>query len=208
VSLEQFADDALAWIRAAPAALSLSALGAAAALEYVFPPFPGDTIVLAGGLLAGQRALPLWATFTAIWLGSVAGTLGSWSIGRFAVHSPRVYALVVRFLSEERLKKVVDGYARHGKWIVLANRFLPGIRSTFIFASGLAGVPVRIVLLYGGLSALLWNGLLVFVGYLVGQNLERMMALLKAYATVAYVIVGCALAFFAGRALWRRLRSR
>ncbi len=52
-------DASIAFIREAPAILSLVALFFSAILEYVFPPVPGDTFALVGGILAGQNALPI-----------------------------------------------------------------------------------------------------------------------------------------------------
>lgn len=54
----------------------------AALLEYLFPPFPGDSVVVLGGAWAGlgDRSLPL--LHLALFAGNLLGIAVTWRIGR------------------------------------------------------------------------------------------------------------------------------
>ena len=62
---------------------------------------------------------------------------------------------------------------------------LPGVRSLFFVAAGLAGMPRRAVYGYGALSALLWNLALLGVGAALGANYERLEHIVTTYTTIA-----------------------
>src|SRR6185369_14598131 len=73
--------DPIAFLVAHPGAL-VFVVFAAAAIEYLFPPFWGDTVMLAGCAVAGLDRTSLPAVFVAAFLGSCAGAMGAFWIGR------------------------------------------------------------------------------------------------------------------------------
>lgn len=208
MDLEQLARDAIEWMRQAPTLPALFALFVASFLEYVAPPVPGDTLILAGGIFAAQGVFPLAATLFATTTGSVAGSAAAWWIGRLATKSARLHRIFTRFVRPERLEQLTVAYRKKGRWFVLGNRFFPGVRATFLFVAGYAHVPLREILLYGSLSALGWNTLLVLFGYAVGLNLERLFALMGTYTAAAWATVLFVVLVLVGRALWRRRQKR
>ncbi|WP_373047394.1 DedA family protein [Vulgatibacter sp.] len=169
---------------------ALVALFGASLIEYVFPPFPGDSIVILGAFYATHGELPLAAVFLAVTLGSVVGSAIDYAIGRRlgsaaerrVPESPRRF----RWAGLDRLHRVEAAYRRHGDLYILINRFLPGVRGFFFVAAGMAGMPFRRVILLGALSAALWNALLLAAGWAVGENLDRLVALFRTYSFVAW----------------------
>ena len=63
-------------------ALVVLVVFAAATLEYLFPPFWGDTIMLSGCFLAGLDRVGSLEVFAAAFLGSCLGALGAYGLGR------------------------------------------------------------------------------------------------------------------------------
>jgi membrane protein DedA with SNARE-associated domain len=208
VDLAAWTNDAVEWMRQAPPAPALLALFAASFLEYVAPPVPGDTLILAGGVFAAQGIFPLPLLLATTTTGSVAGSIAAWAIGRWSTRSARLHRLFTRFVSAERLARAQAAYQKRGRWFVLANRFFPGVRATFLFVAGYAHVPLREIVVYGSLSALAWNTVLVGAGYAVGLNLDALFVLARAYTTVAWIVVAALAAAFVGRLLWKRARKR
>lgn len=202
------ATEALAWLKEQPQWLSVGALGAAAALEYIVPPVPGDAISLAGGVLVAQGVLSLPAALVATTLGSIVGSVAMYALGLAAGRHPRLRRLLARFFTEERVDAVALAYRRYGRLIIVANRFLPGIRTTFILGAGLFRVPLRDVVVFGGISALLWNSLLIGVGWLLGANLDRLQEWLTDYTLVGWIVVAVVLLALAARALLKRRRRK
>lgn len=166
-----------------PLWLSMLLLFFAAWIEYLFPPFPGDTLLVAGGFFVAQGALPLALTFVVLTLGSVSGCLIGWGLG--------VHGLGLRRLIKPAyLERVQKNYERYGIWLILINRFIPGLRGAFMISAGLVKMPVRQIILWGSLSAILWNSALIGLGYLFSDSLEKLLSLMQAYGKTVLVLIG------------------
>jgi membrane-associated protein len=179
-------------------------------VEYVFPPFPGDTLVVLGAWYAVHGVLSWPVTFAAVTAGAV---LGAWIDYRIGVALGRALERGARRrgpVTLDHVRQVEAGYARWGAWFLLANRFLPGIRAFLFVGAGAAGLPVGRVLLLGGISAAVWNALLLALGALVVENLEEMVFLLERYTRVAWavVVLAAAVAVIHFARKWRRRPAR
>ena len=173
--------------------LGLLVLGLAAAVEYVVPPFPGDTITLLGGVYAVRGEHPWPLVFLVVVAGSVVGALinyqvGRWLVGRFERKPGDVFFGI----SHARLEAVQSQMRHKGPWLLLANRFIPGVRGLIFVAAGAAHMPRSNALILGALSAMAHTGLVLALGAAVGGNLERLAALVTRYqyAVVGLVVVG------------------
>lgn len=176
-------------------------------VEYVFPPFPGDTLVLLGAWYAVHGALSWPVTFLAVTAGAVAGAWIDFRVGVALGRRLDRSAHRRGGFTEERLRRVEAGYRRYGAWFLLANRFLPGVRAFLFVAAGAAGIPVGRVLLFGGISAALWNALLLAVGTLLVTNVDELTGLARQYTSLAYLAMGGAAAILGAWALLRRVKA-
>lgn len=180
----------------------------AAFIEHIFPPFPGDLLVLLGAWYAVHGELSWPVVFAAAMAGSMAGAwvdhrAGAWLVVRLE-HSPTA----ARFLGPAELARFEAAYRRWGFWLLLLNRFFPGVRGFIFLAAGASGVPVGRAMLLGGISAAVWNGLLLTAGALVAENLDELVRLVDRYTRTAALLVGMALLVLLARTLWRRWRRR
>lgn len=189
-------------------ALAPAALFLASFIEYVVPPFPGDLVVLLGAWYAVQGVLSWPVTFAAVTAGAVAGAWVDHRVGRAL--GARLDAGAARHgpLTARRLARFVDAYRRHGAWLLVANRFLPGVRAFVFLAAGAAGIPLARTLLLGGISAALWNALLLAAGALVARSQDDLLALFDRYTAVAWTVLGAGALVLAGALAWWRWRRR
>lgn len=172
---------------AAPALLFFASL-----VEYVFPPFPGDLLVVLGAWYAVEGVLSWPATFASVTAGAVVGAWIDYRIGAALGRRLDRRAAAKGALTSARLARFEAGYRRWGAGFLLANRFFPGIRAFFFLAAGAAGIPLRQVLLYGGLSAALWNALLLAAGALVARNAGELVLLFERYTRAAWTLLAAA----------------
>lgn len=183
-------------VRVSPLWLSMLILVFASSVEYVFPPFPGDTILIAGGFFAARGAINLYATFAALVAGTVLGCWLGYQIGSFARRSLRLRRFIDWFIKPKYFEKLEALYRKRGRLILVLNRFLPGVRGAFMIGAGLVGLPVSQVLFWGFVSALFWNGLLIGVGYGFSESLPVLLSWFETYTlwTLSALGVLCALA--------------
>jgi membrane protein DedA with SNARE-associated domain len=208
VDAHALAYEALSWLASQPQWLALAVCGFIAFIEYPVPPLPHDVVVVAGGVLAARALLDPTLLIGVVTIGSVLGALAAWKLGGLAGTHPRVARFIARFVSNERLEQFREKYRRRGRLLIAANRFLPGVRTTIMFAAGLFRVPAADVALFGAFSAFLWNGLLIGLGFLLGQNLDAVITAVERYSLVAWGVVGVVVVVVAVRAwLWHARRN-
>ncbi|MCZ7682066.1 MAG: hypothetical protein M5U28_26035 [Sandaracinaceae bacterium] len=76
-------EDLFAWLQRSEGPLAYLVLAAANAIEYVFPPFPGDSITLFGIALAAGSGYGLAWVYVALNLGALGGGMTTYAIGRW-----------------------------------------------------------------------------------------------------------------------------
>jgi membrane protein DedA with SNARE-associated domain len=178
----------------------------AATLEYVVPPLPGDTIVLLGGVYAVRGEQPYLLVFLAVVTGSVLGAALTYAFGAFLARRARLRpeGRPLLGITPQRLEAVHTQMARWGAWLLVLNRFMPGVRSLVFVAAGAAGLPPGRTLGLGALSAALHTAAVLGVGAAVGGNLERLEGLVRQYQWGAVGLLAVAALGLLVRALVRR----
>src|SRR5215204_4749648 len=141
-------------------------------LESTGVPLPGETILLAAGVLVQRGHLDLGDAVAFGILGAVVGDqIGYW-VGReggrpFVLRWGR-YVLV----TPERLARAERFFARHGGKAVFLARFVAGLRVFGALAAGISRMRWRAFFFYNALGGALWATAAVLVGYLLGGSLE------------------------------------
>lgn len=185
-------DALLLWLQSTGGPLPYVVLGLASLLEYVFPPFPGDTVTLFGVFLAATAGWSPLGVYTVLNVGAVGGGMLAYAFGRWL--ADRRETKPPRFFRSERaqraLASAVARFERHGAAYLALNRFLPAMRAFFFVGAGMARLPAWKVAVYGALSALLWNALIFAVGWTVGGNFERLLELSQTYSKAAFLVLG------------------
>lgn len=183
-------------------------LGLAALIEYVFPPFPGDSVLLLGGVYASRGERSWVLVGLAVTLGSAVGLSANYALGRWVTKKFGGQPFEFRFgLNSTNLHWVQAQLKKNGSWLLVVNRFLPTFRSLVFIGAGAAELPFRRVLVLGLVSATAWNAALLGLGYLLGGNAELVEQFLKQYQRVAFIVIAAVVLFFAGRAFLKKKRE-
>lgn len=171
-----------------PWALKIIFLCLSVAIEYIFPIFPGDTVVVLAGFLHAKGAFDLKEIFVAIIIGSLIGSFLAYQAGRYISSHPH-FSFVKRIQSSKSFVAFNHWYARFGSIFLLLNRFFPGIRALFFVSAGMTHLPLLKVLLLGGLSAIIYNLFLVFLGQWLGFNADLIIDYLYKYSIAFYILL-------------------
>jgi len=198
-------EDLLRWLAESEGVLAYLVLALFAALEYVVPPLPGDTITLFGTFLAATAGYQVVWVYVCLTGGSIGGSLVAYAFGLWVGRHEERWP---RFLRGERTRRAVRGaierFDRHGGAYLVVNRFLPALRAVFFVAAGMAELPLWKVVLFGGLSAALWTGLILAVGWTVGDNWEALHDLSVQYTWWSLAAVGLVVVVLVARSAARR----
>lgn len=179
----------------------------AALIEYVFPPFPGDSVTLLGGVYAVRGEKPWLLVFLAVTAGSVIGSAIDYAVGARVARRVREGKPTVGF-TRERIEHLHERVGRKGPWFIVFNRFVPALRGMVFLGAGVVGLPFARVMVLGAISAAAWNLLLMGAGIAVGGNAERLQAMVARYNHAAYVVLGTVAAVLVGRFGYAFFRKR
>jgi membrane protein DedA with SNARE-associated domain len=175
-------------------------------IEYVFPPFPGDIVVVFGAFLVARRGWPATAVFGSVTAGSVAGFMMAYSAGRWLRRAESHWIQGRLARARPTIDRLVERFSRHGSWYLAINRFLPSVRALFFVAAGMVPLPPWKVLVFGLVSALVWNALLFALGATAGWQWSRLQQIFLTYGTVAWIVVAVVGGAWLLRWWWRRRR--
>lgn len=136
----------------------------------VTPFLPGDSLLFAAGSLAAQQNSPLniLSLFSLLIIASIAGNQVNYLIGKAI--GPRVFsANHSRLLNKKYLIEAHQFYEKHGGKTIIFARFIPIIRTFAPFVAGVGYMTVSLFSMYNLVSALLWVGGLLSLGYFFGS---------------------------------------
>lgn len=197
----------LDFVRENHGAWTLVVLFLAAALEYMIPPLPADSVVLAGSLLVLAGAWPLPVVAAVAIAGGMVGALSHYQLGRVLGGHGKLRGgrLVERLTGKGTIERFFVAFRRWGVWVIAVNRFFPGIRSVTFIAAGAARLPLGATMALGFVSSVMWTAALLALGLSVGGNWEKIEAVFAVYSKVA--VLG-SVALIATFVIVRRVRSR
>lgn len=170
-------------------------------LDSMIPVVPSETMVILGGVAAGQGDLWLPAVIGCAMLGAFLGDTSAYLLGRH--FGP---ALERRFFSKPKSRARLEWARRQlavrGGVLLVTARFIPGGRTVVTFTSGLTRQPFRRFLSFILFAALVWATYAALLGFAGGK------AFADNHAIAFLVAFGCALAVTGVIELIRWLRHR
>jgi membrane protein DedA with SNARE-associated domain/membrane-associated phospholipid phosphatase len=157
---------------------------------------PGETVVIVGGVVAGQGQISLFVLIAITWTCAVAGDVASYTAGRklgrawLLRHGERVK------ITEDRLRRVEEFFERRGGITILVGRFIGFVRALAPFIAGASRMPLRRFLPYDVLGAGAWAATFCTLGYVFWHSFDRLTQYVSrglfAFGTVVAVIAALA----------------
>jgi membrane protein DedA with SNARE-associated domain/membrane-associated phospholipid phosphatase len=175
---------------------------------------PGETVVIAGGVIAGQGEIDLIPLIGLVWVCAILGDTTSFFIGRrlgrkfLERHGPRVK------ITHERLDQVEGYFDRHGGKTILIGRFIGLVRALAPFIAGASGLAYGRFVPYSVVGTGLWSTTFCVLGYVFWRSFDQVahiagQAIFGFGLTVA-VVVGIVVAYRRRRDIhaWLLARER
>jgi len=187
-------------------ALGYPAAGLGILIESAGVPFPGEALLLAAAAWAATRHHSLVLVILFAFAGATAGADLGYYLG-YKGGRPFVERFWSIFrIRPEHIARSEMFFARHGDKAVVASRFILGLRTWGSMLAGMARMPFWRFQLFSVLGALGWATVLGVAGYLLGDNIALIAAVLRAIGIgglVFIVVVAVTLIFVQWRAARR-----
>jgi membrane protein DedA with SNARE-associated domain len=172
-------------------------------LEDFGVPVPGETILILGAVYAGTGRLNVFAVALVGFVAAVLGDNIGFAIGHFGgrpvIERYGRYVLITR----ERLDKATNFFERHGAKVVVAARFVEGLRQANGIIAGISGMHWLRFLIFNAIGAALWVAVWTSVGYLSGSHIDTIYSRATGYDAYLAIGVGALIILYVSRWLKR-----
>jgi membrane protein DedA with SNARE-associated domain len=138
-------------------------------LEASSLPIPSEVILPFSGYLVSLGTLNFWITLTVATVAAIAGSLIDYYIGLKGIEALTKYRLLGRAVfNEDQIKVAAGWFSKYGALMVFLGRLIPGFRTIISFPAGAVKMPLTKFLGYTVAGCIVWNGILIYVGYYLG----------------------------------------
>jgi membrane protein DedA with SNARE-associated domain len=161
------------------------------ALESMIAPIPSELVMPFAGFLIFSGHFDPWAVMVASSLGSIAGSLLSYGMGKLGEPVVLRYGRYL-FLNVHHLEWTKKFFERHGGKTIFISRFIPVVRHLISIPAGLAQMSLVPFVIYTLVGATLWNGFLTYLGVRLKENwwiIQRYTHILDYFVVAAILAV-------------------
>ncbi|KUG26083.1 deda family protein [hydrocarbon metagenome] len=113
----------------------------------------------------------------------------------------------IKFIKHGDILKADRWFRKWGYKLILANRFLPGTRSVISFFSGVHELDVGRTFVFSAISAFAWNAFIIYLGMVVGHNVELIDYYLNTYSYAIIALTIAVIAVILIRIFWRKKKE-
>ena len=161
-------------------------------LQALFPPYPGDTIIVLEGYIA---SLGVFSNFLIVF-STLAGTVIC-NVLLFLIcykYGDKIisHMFFVKYFNVKKVKGLKRVFNKYGAPLIIFNRFVPGLAMITVIAAGIFRINKTKAIVSASIAGIVHNLLLMSLGYTVGYNLPLIKKILikfnKIFITLAIIL--------------------
>ena len=176
-------------------------------LESMIVPVPSEFVMPFAGFLVAQGSFNWILVILVSTLGSITGSLLFYYIGKTGGHT-----LVQRYgkyvlVNLEDIKKTEAWFTKRGDLTIFVARLIPVVRHLISLIAGIGKMNVRKFTIYTILGAALWNGILTYLGILLGQHWAEVSQYMENLDLIILLLLIIGVLYFVYRHLKRRKKT-
>lgn len=189
---DQIVQGIVEWINMAPTVGVYLIFFGIAYMENLIPPMPGDVLVAFAGYLVAEGVIELFPVWSLTIVASVAGFMTMYWLGyRWGaqIEENRKDHFLLRFIDYKYFSRGKKWMNKWGQGVVLGNRFLAGTRSVISLTAGMSHLNLIPTILSSFISSLLWNSLLLIMGWFIRDNWQVIGGYLSNYGKLILALI-------------------
>ena len=175
-------------------------------LESMVFPVPSELVMPFVGFKVAEGQFSFILVVIASSLGSLVGSLLSYYIGMIGgtklINSYGKYLLI----DHDDLEKTQKWFQKRGEITIFIARLVPVVRHLISLAAGIAQMNKKKFLLYTLIGATIWNTLLIYLGFILGQNWNEVSTYLEEISLVIVILLIIGVFYYIYRHLQKRAK--
>ena len=159
------------------------------ALEYANLPLPSEIVLPLAGILSSEYNMNVILVILVSILGGIVGFLTNYYIG-YKFGNPLIYALKSKYPKTKRaIKESYRFMEKYENISVMLSRLVPIARTFISIVAGVTRMNMMAFVLYSTIGISIWNILLILIGYIIGDNMDKITYILGTYSKVVAVLL-------------------
>lgn len=132
---------------------------------------PGDSMLIAAGILAAGDVFNVYIVMMMFSAGSFVGNLIGYEIGKKLEIYRERHKWLRRILRDQYIEEAHKMFQKYGNRIVLVQRYIPMLRTFGPMIAGVVSMRYQVFVLYSFVGSLLWSVSLVLPAYWLGNHI-------------------------------------
>jgi len=179
----------------------------AAYFENIFPPIPGDTLVVLSAFWVISSKFSIFGAILSSVIGSFLGFLTYYFLAYKYGEDFFKWKITKNLKNDTLFQKFEEYFKKYGYVLIAFNRFFSGFRSIISIAAGFYRLSPLKVSFYSFISCLLWNSLIIYSIFLFKSNINRLIRIISKYNAYTFIsIIIILILFFLGYFLRRKVK--
>lgn len=206
--MEQTLNAILTWFSGFPEwALCLILFGLAL-VQYIFPPIPSDTLLVALGILVSQGVFNRFLGFGAYSLGAAIGALALFTVAYILGDRVRKIKLINRLIDDKTYEKAKTAIDKYGGGSYFLLRFIPSMQCITIIVMGLMKVKKEKAHFYVTCVTVLACAVYYLLGVLLGSNIPMLLRILDTFGNVGKILLAVLIAVITAAVIIFKLKNK
>ena len=157
-------------------------------LQALFPPYPGDTIIVLEGYIASlgvfSNFLIVFSTLAGTVICNVLLFLMCYKYGDKIIS----HMFFVKYFNVEKVNGLKRVFNKYGAPLIIFNRFVPGLAMITVIAAGIFRINKTKAIVSASIAGIVHNILLMSLGYTVGYNLPLIKEILIKFNKIFIIL--------------------
>ncbi len=176
-------------------------------LEYANFPLPSEVVLPFVGIMVAKGNIDFTLSIVVSILAGVLGSITNYFIG-FYFGKPIIKYLLDKYpRTKNSVKSSMWWLNKYGKLSVMFARIIPLARTFISIPAGITKMNMFIFILYSSIGIGIWNFVLIYLGYILGGNLQKISYIMKNYAIIIGLILLTICIIYYIKKIKKRLKS-
>ena len=136
-------------------------------------PIPEDISLISGGYMAHLGVVNVHTVFLVCFAAVLGGDCAAFFLGRYFGRRILGWGPAQRLFSARKQLRVRAYFRKYGSKVIFVGRFLPGLRFSIFFSAGTLHVRPAVFFVYNSMAALLSVPFLVYLAWIFGEHIDR-----------------------------------
>lgn len=172
-------------------------------LEYANFPLPSEVVLPFVGIMIAQGNINFALALIVSIIGGIIGCITNYLIG-FYFGKPVLKYMANKYSKlQNSIKSSIWWINKYGKVSVMLARVVPVARTIISIPAGISKMNIWVFILYSSIGISVWNLVLIYLGYILGDNLSQIAHLVKNYSLIVVLLLAVAVLMY-----YRKIRKQ